>query len=195
MNLPFELYVAIRYLLARRRQAFVAVISAVSTIGVAVGVMALVVALALMTGMQQELRDRIIGSAAHVYVYKVIGGGFVDYQEEIEKLKGQASTHFWPHSRRAGDMSEDTGVKLVTKAEGVWVEDAEGERWLDMMAGMWLKNIGHGRKEIADAVYQQMTDISYSPGGSGTVSWRWSAFLAILVTKTVRTMVARRPIP
>lgn len=87
MNLPFELYVAIRYLLAPRRQAFVSVISAVSTIGVAVGVMALVVALALMTGMQQELRDRIIGSAAHVYVYKVIGGGFVDYQEEIEKLK------------------------------------------------------------------------------------------------------------
>ena len=87
MNLPFELYVAVRYLLARRSQAFVSVISAVSTVGVAVGVMALVVALALMTGMQRELRDRIIGSAAHVYVYKLVGGGFVDYLEEIEKLK------------------------------------------------------------------------------------------------------------
>ena len=87
MNLPFELYVAIRYLLARRSQAFVSVISAVSTVGVAVGVMALVIALALMTGMQRELRDRIIGSAAHVYVYKLIGGGFVDYLEEIEKLQ------------------------------------------------------------------------------------------------------------
>ncbi|MBM64450.1 MAG: hypothetical protein CL484_15995 [Acidobacteria bacterium] len=87
MNLPFELYVAIRYLVARRRQAFLSVISAVSMTGVAVGVMALIVALALMTGMQQELRDRIIGSAAHVYVYKLIGGGFVDYLEEIDKLK------------------------------------------------------------------------------------------------------------
>ena len=87
MNLPFELYVAVRYLLARRSQAFVSVISAVSTVGVAVGVMALVVALALMTGMQRELRDRIIGSAAHVYVYKLVGGGFGDYLEEIEKLK------------------------------------------------------------------------------------------------------------
>ena len=87
MNLPFELYVAVRYLLARRSQAFVSVISAVSTVGVAVGVMALVVALALMTGMQRELRDRIIGSAAHVYVYKLVGGGFGDYREEIEKLK------------------------------------------------------------------------------------------------------------
>ena len=87
MNLPFELYVAVRYLLARRSQAFVSVISAVSTVGVAVGVMALVIALALMTGMQRELRDRIIGSAAHVYVYKLVGGGFGDYREEIEKLK------------------------------------------------------------------------------------------------------------
>ena len=86
--------------------------------------------------------------------------------EEIEDLKVQASAHFWPHARPAGDMSEDTGVKLVTKGQGVWVEDVKGERWLDMISGMWLKNIGHGRKEIADAVYDQMQDISYSPGGT-----------------------------
>ena len=86
--------------------------------------------------------------------------------EEIEELKQQAAAHFWPHRRQAGDMSDETGVKLVTKAQGIWVEDAEGKRWFDALAGMWLKNIGHGRKEIADAVHQQMTDISYSPGGT-----------------------------
>ena len=63
MTLPFEFHVAARYLLARRRQAFISVISAVSALGVTVGVMALVIALALMTGMQEELRDRIVGSA------------------------------------------------------------------------------------------------------------------------------------
>ena len=86
MTLPFELYIATRYLLARRRQAFISLISLVSTAGVAVGVMALVIALALMTGMQQELRDRIIGAAAHVYVWKITGGGFDDYREEGLKL-------------------------------------------------------------------------------------------------------------
>ncbi len=54
--------VALRYLLAKRRQAFISVISLISTLGVTVGVMALVIALALMTGLQQELRDRILGS-------------------------------------------------------------------------------------------------------------------------------------
>ena len=86
MTLPFELYIATRYLLARRRQAFISLISAVSIAGVAVGVMALIVAQALMTGMQQELRDRIIGSAAHVYVWKMTSGGFGDVREETARL-------------------------------------------------------------------------------------------------------------
>ena len=70
MDLPFELFVALRYLLARRKQAFISLISLISVLGVTVGVMALLIALALMTGLQGELRDRIVGSAAHVYVMK-----------------------------------------------------------------------------------------------------------------------------
>ena len=51
--------------------------------------------------------------------------------EEIEGLKEQATVHFWPHSRRAGDMSGETGIKIVTSANGIWVEDASGKQWLD----------------------------------------------------------------
>ncbi len=86
--------------------------------------------------------------------------------EQIEELKQLGEAHFWPHSRPIADLSEETGLKLVTKAEGVWVEDGQGNRWLDTLSGMWLKNIGHGRGEIADAVYEQMRDVSYSPGGT-----------------------------
>src|ERR1019366_4202992 len=84
MDLPFELHVAFRYLLAKRKQAFISVISLISTLGVTVGVMALVIALALMTGLQQELRDRILGSNEHVYVFKT--GGIADYHAEIPRL-------------------------------------------------------------------------------------------------------------
>jgi lipoprotein-releasing system permease protein len=86
-NLPFELFVAIRYLLARRKQAFISLISLISILGVMVGVMALLIALALMTGLQGELRDRIVGSSAHIFVQKVNGAGMDDYAAEIEKLK------------------------------------------------------------------------------------------------------------
>jgi lipoprotein-releasing system permease protein len=83
--MQFELFVALRYLLAKRKQAFISLISLISTIGVAVGVMALIIALALMTGLQGELRDRILGSTAHVYVWK--SGGIEDYQAEVRKLR------------------------------------------------------------------------------------------------------------
>ena len=85
MDLPFELFVALRYLLARRKQAFISLISFISTLGVMVGVMALLIALALMTGLQGELRDRILGSTAHAYVWKT--GGILDYHAEATKLQ------------------------------------------------------------------------------------------------------------
>lgn len=86
--MPFELFVAIRYLLARRKQAFISLISLISTLGVGVGVMALIIALALMTGLQQELRDRIVGSSAHIYAFR-IGGGFEDPAAELKNLESQ----------------------------------------------------------------------------------------------------------
>jgi lipoprotein-releasing system permease protein len=84
-DLPFELHVALRYLLAKRKQAFISVISFISTLGVTVGVMALVIALALMTGLQQEIRDRIVGSNPHIYVWNT--KGIADYHAEAEKLR------------------------------------------------------------------------------------------------------------
>src|SRR4051794_7685732 len=85
-DLPFELFVAVRYLLARRKQAFISLISFISVIGLMVGVMAVLIALALMTGLQGELRDRIVGASAHVYVFKV-GEGITDVPGELAKLK------------------------------------------------------------------------------------------------------------
>jgi lipoprotein-releasing system permease protein len=85
MEIPFEFHIALRYLLAKRKQAFISVISLISTLGVAVGVMAVVIALAVMTGLQQELRDRILGSNPHVYLSKV--GGIDDYHAEVARVR------------------------------------------------------------------------------------------------------------
>jgi len=83
---PFELFLALRYLVARRKQAFLSLISVISTVGVAVGVMALIIALALMTGLQGELRDRIVGASPHIYVWKV-GDGLTDVPGDMRRLK------------------------------------------------------------------------------------------------------------
>jgi len=85
-DLPFEIFIAFRYLVAKRKQAFIALISFISVIGVMVGVMAVLIALALMTGLQGELRERIVGASAHVYVFK-LGDGIRDIPAEVEKMK------------------------------------------------------------------------------------------------------------
>src|SRR5205807_2633216 len=107
MDLPFELHIALRYLLAKRKQAFISVISLISTLGVTVGVMALVVALALMTGLQGELRDRILGSSAHIYVWNA--NGIADYRAEAAKLRQV------PHV--VGAAPAIMGKALVTSAK------------------------------------------------------------------------------
>lgn len=85
MDAPFELQIALRYLLAKRKQAFISVISLISTLGVIVGVMALIIALALMTGLQGELRDRILGSNPHIFVWKQ--GATGDYRLQLDALR------------------------------------------------------------------------------------------------------------
>jgi lipoprotein-releasing system permease protein len=84
--MPFELLIASRYLLAKRKQVFISVISAISTLGVIVGVMILLITLAIMTGFQGEFRGRILGAASHLSVYSMKPGGFRDYREVTDKM-------------------------------------------------------------------------------------------------------------
>lgn len=84
--MPYELRVALRYLTARRKQAFISVISGISILGVAVGVMALMIALGLMTGLQREIRSKILGATAHVSVFRSGEDGIDDYRAVAEKV-------------------------------------------------------------------------------------------------------------
>ena len=85
--MPFELRIALRYLSARRKQAFISLISFISVLGVAVGVMALLIALGLMTGLQGEIRTRILGATAHVSVFRAGNLPLEGYKELAQRLR------------------------------------------------------------------------------------------------------------
>ena len=111
--MSFSWFVARRYLTARRRQAFISLISAVSILGVGVGVMALIIALALMTGVQGELRDRIIGSAAHVYVFK-LDGALEDLAAERAKVTAAGVVGTAPAVSEGPALFEANGAQTKT---------------------------------------------------------------------------------
>jgi lipoprotein-releasing system permease protein len=83
--MPYELFISLRYLRAKRKSAFISIITLISMAGVALGVMALIIVLAVMTGFEEDLKEKILGTNAHIVVLK--SGGVDDYQSVIERLK------------------------------------------------------------------------------------------------------------
>ena len=76
----YEWFISLRYLKARRRQGFISLISIISVAGVTVGVMALIVVLAVMTGFTDSLREKILGINSHIVIQR-LGRGITDYRK------------------------------------------------------------------------------------------------------------------
>src|SRR5579863_8940202 len=85
--MTFELFVAARYLKAKRRQAVVGVVTTISVAGVAAGVAALIIALAITNGMRRDLQDRLLGSTAHVQLMRVESDGIRNWRPLLERLR------------------------------------------------------------------------------------------------------------
>lgn len=83
----FELFLAARYLRAKRRQAVVGVVTSISVAGVAAGVAALIIALAITNGMKHDLEDRLVDTTAHVQLMSTTNEGIHDWQPLVEKLR------------------------------------------------------------------------------------------------------------
>jgi len=95
--MQFELFIGLRYLKAKRKSTFISIITFISIAGVTLGVMALIVVLAVMTGFEEDLKEKILGTNAHIVVIRS-GAPMEEYRAVLEKLKGfkgvQAATPF-----------------------------------------------------------------------------------------------------
>lgn len=86
MKFGFELFFAARYLRARRRQAVIGLVTGISILGIAAGVAALIVALAITNGMRRDVQDRLLGSSAHIDLLRADAKGIRDWQPLVERL-------------------------------------------------------------------------------------------------------------
>ena len=89
----------------------------------------------------------------------------MDSQQSIlnsQEIIDKDLAHVWHPMMNHSNFKKDP-LKIMTQASGCTIIDSEGKEYLDAMAGLWCVNIGYGRKEIADAVYEQMSELSYYP--------------------------------
>ena len=112
-TLRFELFIAARYLRAKRRQAVIGVITAISIIGVAAGVASLIVALSINNGFRQDLQERLLGSTSHVSLLRVQNDGIPNYKQLVENLKTQPNV-----VNGAPAMYEEVLVSRGARAKG-----------------------------------------------------------------------------
>jgi lipoprotein-releasing system permease protein len=109
----FEFFIASRYLKAKRRQAFIGIITGISILGVAAGVASLVVALAINNGFRQDLQDRLLGSTSHVNLLRVESDGIKNWQPLMDRLSRQ------PHVVAAAPVIyEQVLISLGPRASG-----------------------------------------------------------------------------
>jgi lipoprotein-releasing system permease protein len=140
----FELFVSLRYLRAKRRQTFISIITVISVAGVALGVFALVVVLSVMSGFEQDLRDRILGTTAHLNILS-LKGNFHDYWKVVKKAENtpgviSASPYLYTQvlisgrSGASGAILRGVDVESAKKTTGIGkfvkagrIEDIEGD--------------------------------------------------------------------
>jgi lipoprotein-releasing system permease protein len=112
-----ELFVAARYLRAKRRQAVVGIITTISVLGVAAGVASLIIALAITNGMRRDLQDRLLGSTAHVELERVADDGIREWRPLLDRLSRL------PHVKAAAPgLYEQVLVSRGARSGGALIE-------------------------------------------------------------------------
>src|SRR5437660_2943322 len=151
----FELFIASRYLRAKRKQAVIGVITGISIAGVAAGVASLIIALAINNGFRQDLQDRLLGSTSHVNLLRATGDGIHDWRPVMERLQKQ------PHVVAAApNIYEQVLISIGSNARGAVLKGIipQDERKVSDL----LDSVKQGS---ADALEQ--TSLTDKPAGEG----------------------------
>jgi len=148
--MPFELFIGLRYLKAKRKSTFISLITLISVAGVALGVMALIVVLAVMTGFEEDLKDKILGTNAHIVILN--GTGAVeDYQKLLKRMEGTdgvvAATPFIYNQVMLSSGRNVSGVVL---------------RGIDVQSDAKVTNL---HKSMVEGSLQYLDDLKAKPPG------------------------------
>jgi lipoprotein-releasing system permease protein len=144
----FELFIARRYLRAKRRQAFIGIITGISVAGVAAGVASLVVALAITNGFRQDLQQRLLGSTSHISLQRVADDGIQDWPTVMDRLAKQ------PHVVAAAPaIFEQVLISRGARARGAVLKGMIPK--YERKVGDLLNSVKEGSAEELDQVPRQ----------------------------------------
>jgi lipoprotein-releasing system permease protein len=144
----YEWFIGLRYLQAKRKQTFISIITVISIVGVLVGVMTLIVVLAVMSGFEKTVKEKILGTQAHLILQKADQEGLDHYEEVVKKVEGvKGVVSAAPFILSLGMLSSESNVSgVVLKGIDPDLEGKVTELAHNMKVGSLrnLKEIGEG---------------------------------------------------
>ncbi len=162
----FELFVASRYLRAKRRQAFIGIITGISIAGVAAGVASLVVALAINNGFRQDLQQRLLGSTSNISLQRIADDGIRDWPSIMDRLSKK------PHVVAAAPaIFEQVLISRGPRARGAVLKGMIPK--YERQVGDLLNSVNEGSAAALDEKAQPSADSTESltssaaPGNAG----------------------------
>lgn len=170
--MSYEFFISLRYLKAKRKQAFISLISAISIGGVAVGVAALIIVLAVMTGFKDDIRDKILGIMAHILIQTQ--GGEIELHEEllqtVQQMRQVDSILPYISGQVMVSSSENvSGVKLL----GIDPERTAAVQHLE-------KSLIEGHVELLKQTYPNQETLAGPPREGIILGWELSRLLGVL---------------
>ena len=142
----FELFVALRYLKAKRRQAAISIVTAISVLGVMAGVAALLVALAVNNGFREDLEQRLLGATSNINLVRAANDGIRDYDALADRL-GRL-----PHVAAAAPaLYEEVLISSRSRAQGIVLKGVDPAR--EVKVGDLLRRIREGSLEGLSRTY------------------------------------------
>jgi len=157
----FELFIASRYLRAKRRQAVIGVITAISIVGVAAGVASLVIALAINNGFRQDLQHRLLGSTAHVQLMRVEGDGIREWRPLVERLSTQPGV-----TAASPAIYEQVLISRGARAKGAVLKGVVPE--YERRVSELLQSVKFGSSEPLNAPQGGLTEAAPDSSASAT---------------------------
>lgn len=158
----YELFIARRYLTARRKQAFISVITFISILGITIGVMALVIALALISGFQSDVQGKILGTTSHLMISSLTPDGLAGYSQLVQLIEQDEEVIF------ASPVVYDTVLlNGPLKSSGVILRGVDVTR--EMKFSQWLQNLKEGRLPQEESKVPEIilgSDVAFRVGAS-----------------------------
>jgi len=132
----YEFFIAKRYLTAKRKQAFISVITFISVLGITIGVMALIIAIALITGFQNDVQDKILSATSHLMVQSVSEEGLKDYVKVMSRIKDI------PGVRSVSPVALNQALITGSAQTGAYLKGLDFD--LEVKQSAWLQKLESG---------------------------------------------------